>query len=141
MIMAYSDNLLRGLSGDDWVSDGIATAAAFQFKFEPPCLKENGCSANSICWEDNTEVVNLMLSQEKDGHYQFKAGVARLLRENIERVMRLPSFRDILSYERDPVEGNPYHGNLLVSPNSSKTQRRLLPANIAASVSDIISRV
>jgi len=142
MIMddSNTNNVLRGLSADDWVSDGFATAAAFQFKYEPSALKD-GCSANSICWEDNTEVVNLMLLQERDGHYQFKAGIGRIPREDLERLMKLLTFRGILSYERDPVEGNPYHGNILVSTKSSIAQRKLLPANIAACVSEVIPRV
>jgi len=135
----YSDNLLRGLSADDWVSDGLVTAAAFQIKFEPPFLR-NGHAAQSICWEDDASVIDLMLQQKREDHFQFKAGIARLPRESIERIRRLPAFIGILSYDRDGLPDNPYHGNLLVSSGSNKTQRKLLPGVIAAHVSDFIPR-
>ncbi len=125
---------------DDWVSDGIVTAAAFQINFEPPFLK-NGCHAHSICWEDDSSVIDLMQQQKKEGHFKFKVGIARFPRENIDRLMKQPAFKAILSYEREPLGCvNPYHGNLLVSPNISKTQRKLLPGNIASQFSDIIPR-
>ena len=135
----YSDNLLRGLSADDWVSDGLVTWAAFQIKFEPPFLR-NGCAAQSICWEDDASVIDLMMQQKKDGHIRFRAGIARLPREDVDHIMKLPPFRDILSYEREPLPDNKYHGNLLESPDINRTQRKLLPAVIASFVSDIIPR-
>lgn len=138
-MISYSDNLLRGLSADDWISDGLVTAAAFQIKFEAPFLKD-GHAAQSICWEDDDSVINLMLQQKREDHFQFKTGIARLPRGSIERIMRLPAFAGILSYERDRLPDNPYHGNLLVSPGSNKTQRKLLPGVIAAHVLDFIPR-
>ncbi|MBA7692371.1 hypothetical protein ES703_100938 [subsurface metagenome] len=139
MMMDYSDNLLRGISVDEWICDDLVTAAAFQIKFEEPFLR-NGCAAQSICWEDDASVIEVMLQQKKDGHFQFRAGIARLQREAIDRIIKQPSFSGILSYDREPLDNNPYHGNVLISPASSKTQRRLLPAVIASNVLDIIYR-
>ena len=137
----YADNLLRGLAVDDWVSDGLVTAAAFQIKFEEPSLR-NGHAAQSISWEDDGSVVTLMLRQKKKDtpQFQFRAGVARLPREEVHRIMRLPAFSGILSYDREPLPDNPYHGNLLVSPQSNRTQQKLLSAVIAAHVLDFIPR-
>lgn len=136
----YPDDLLRGLSQDDWVNDGIVTAAAFQINFEPQFLK-NDCHAHSICWEDDSSVIDLIMQQKKEGRFKFKMGIARFPREDIDRLMKQPAFKGILSYERDSLgPENPHHGNLLVSPNISKTQRKLLPGAIAHQFSDIIPR-
>ena len=135
----YADNLLRGLSADDWVRDGLVTAAAFQIKFEQPFLR-NGQAAQSICWEDDGSVVAIMLQQKRESAFQFKAGIARLPYTAVRHITRLPALTGILSYDREPLEDNPYHGNLLVSPSSTPTQRKLLPAAIALHVSDVIPR-
>ena len=138
----YSNDLLRGLSGDDWVCDGIVTAAAFQLKFEPQFMK-NECVAHSICWEDDTLVVDLMMKQKKTNDpeiVQYKAGIARYSRESIDRIIKSPAFMGILSYDREPLEGNPYHGNLLTKRTLSNTQKKLLPGVIATQFSEIISR-
>ena len=137
--MEYSDNLLRGLSAEEWVRDGLVTAAAFQIKFEKPFIKGE-CAAQSICWEDDTYVIDMMLQQKKDDNFQFKEGIAKLSRGSVDNISRLQSFRGILSYERDPLPDNKYHGNLLVRHESSKTQRKLLPAVMASNVSEIIQR-
>ncbi len=140
--MEYSENFLRGLSNDNCISDGEVTSAAFQFKYDGKFVK-NGWAALSICWEDNDSVIVLMLQQkqdEQDDHFQFKAGVARFQRESIDTISKLPAFRGIVSYEREHLDNNPYHGNLLVHTKSSKRQRKVLPALIAIQFSDIIPR-
>jgi hypothetical protein len=145
VMIEYSDNLLRGLSADDWVKDGIVTASAFQIKFEPTFMR-NDCAANSISWEDDTSVVELMMQQKKkengeqNDKLQYKVGLARIPRKEVDHIMRLPTIKDILSYEREPLPDNKYHGNLLVRPESSLAQRKLLPGVIACLVSEIIPR-
>ena len=137
--MDYPENFLRGLSADDCVSDGIPTAAAFQFHFEPDLMKD-GCATNSIGWEDDGNVVDLLMKQQKDGQTQFKAGLARFKRDSIDHIMKLPTYRGILSYDRQPLEGNQYHGNILVSNTSTKYQRRVIPGVIASLFTEIIPR-
>lgn len=136
----YPDTLLRGLSSEDWISDGIVTAAAFQIKVENKFIR-NGSAALSIGWEDSASVVSFMLCQKKEdepARLQFRAGVARFPREGLDRIAKQPAFKDILSYEREPLNGNPHHGNLLVSLQCSPAQKRLLPAVIAAEFLDIV---
>ena len=138
--MSYPDTFLRGLSTDDCVSDGIVSSAAFQLHFEPHLLR-NGCAASSVGWEDDGSVIDVMMRQEKDGEPQFKAGLARFQRESIDRLMKSPAFARVLSYDREPLVENPYHGNLLVSSTATKTQKRLLPGVIATQYSEIIPRL
>lgn len=138
----YPDTLLRGLSADDWVRDGLVMSGAFHFSFDAKFLR-NGNAALSICWEDDGSVIGVMLRQIKESSngeqvVQFRSGIARLSRDSLEHINKLPQFRETLSYEREPLQGNPYHGNLLMSAVANPTQRRLLPALIANHVSDVI---
>jgi hypothetical protein len=140
----YPEYFLRGLSADDWVCDGIVTAAAFQIKLEPKFMKGE-YSAQSISWEDDSTVVDLMMNQkntDKDGNdkIQFRVGLARYPRESIDRIMKSPAYRGIISYERDPLKDNKYHGNLLISSKLSNTQKKMLPGVIASEFTDIILR-
>ena len=115
------------------------SSVAFQLHFEPHLLR-NGWAACSIGWEDESSVVDVMMKQEKDGRPQFRAGLARFQRESIDGLMKSPAFTGGLSYDREPLSDNPYHGNLLVSSEATKTQRRLLPGVIATQYSEIIPR-
>ena len=137
--MEYSENLLRGLSTSDWISDGLVSMAAFQFKFAEPYVK-NGWATLSVCWEDDDSVTNMMLQQKKDDRFQFRAGIARLKRESIDDINKRAAFRTlnrVVSYEREPLEDNLYHGNLLANTKSSKTQMTLLRANLASEATPI----
>jgi len=140
--MDYPDTFLRGLSSENSIVDGILSAAAFQFHFETMKLR-NGCAVNSIGWEDDGSVVDLLNKQEKKdspGSPQFKVGLARFKKDSIDYLMKLPAFRDVLSYDREPMDDNPYHGNLLISSASTEQQRKILPGYIAVSFSEILLR-
>lgn len=133
--MEYSENVLRGLSTSEWIDDGLVSTAAFQFKDDDPHVK-NGWATQSVCWEDDDSVVKMMLQQKKEEHFQFRAGIARLKRESIDDINRRPAFRSlafgtIVSYEREPLEDNPYHGNLLLNTKSNRMQKRLVMASLA----------
>lgn len=137
--MEYSEYLLRGIPTDDWVQDGIITAAAFQFN---DSHMKNGWMAQSVCWEDDDSVCSCMFQQKKPGndYFQFNAGIARLHRESIHYINRLNMLRDIISYDREPLEDNPYHGNLLLSVQSNRTQRRMISVQLASHIKEYIPR-
>lgn len=123
----------------EWVSDGIVTAAAFQFDESPKHVK-NGWMAQSIWWEDHETVVDIMFQHKKDNEFQFKVGVARMPRESLHYLNRLMALKNIISYDREPTNDIPYHGNLLLSVKSKSAQRKLAAANFASHVSDFIPR-
>jgi len=133
--MNYPDNFLRGISDKTWVSDGAVLAAAFYF------TQQNTVDQweQSICWEDDDSVVPLMKSQKRDSEVQFKAGIARVPLNSINYINKLPNYRGLLSYERKQLEGNPYHGNLLLNKDTSKQKMKLVAAVIAVHYSDYIS--
>ncbi len=138
--MSYPDNFLRGVSDKNSLTpDGVGVSAgAFHFDLSKI---SNGWLEQSICWEDNDSVVDLMLRQKKeDGVIQFKIGVVRVPRSCVQYINKLPQTRELLSYERKELDDNPYHGNLLLKKDAHNFTRRLVAAMIAAHVVDVINQ-
>lgn len=137
--MTYPENFLRGISSKDYVTaDGTVTSAVF--RFDDRHMKGEWVE-QSICWEDDDSVTVLMLSQKKDDdEVQFKAGIARVPRACIGYINNLPASRNLLSYERMSLQGNPYHGNLLLRKDTSKVKRSIIAATIALHVSTLIAQ-
>ncbi len=122
-----------------WLLEGFVSAAAFQFDEKSEHIKD-GHMAQSICWEDDESVVSTMFQQKKDDEFQFKVGIARVPRESIDHINRLMPIRELISYDREPLDDNLHHGNLLVNTKSSNTQRKLVSIQIAMHVSELIPR-
>jgi len=137
--MTYPINFLRGISSKDWATEnGLVTAAAFQFDENHT---KDGWMQQSICWEDNDSVTELMMKQKNDrDEIQFKGGIARVPRESIIYINNLPASRNLMSYERETLFNNPYHGNLLLKQTTEKKLRSIIAATIALHVSDFIPR-
>lgn len=138
--MSYPDNFLRGVSDRSWLTpDGVeVSAAVFHFELSKA---NNGWLEQSICWEDDDSVVDLMLRQKKeDGAIQFKAGVVRVPRWCVHYINKLPQTKERLSYERKELDENPYHGNLLLKKDTHKMTRSKVAAMLAGHVVDVISK-
>lgn len=132
----YPKTFVRGLSSIDYIQDGKVLPIAFQFK---EMGRDDGMAESSINWVDDYDAIELALKQRKDnGKIQFQAGLAEL---DLERVkLFLESFsNDDFSYERRPLENNPYHGNLLVNHSLKKQMKALIANGLAlAAGSNII---
>lgn len=138
--MAHPNNFLRGIPNDSYlIEDG--SIGAHLFHFEEAHSREDGWIEQSINWEDDDSVLGLTLNQRKeDGEIQFKAGAVRIPRDEIDRLSRQPTVNGIISYERKPLDNNPYHGNLLLRSGIPKPTMKKIAASIAIVVSEIIRR-
>ena len=138
--MSYPDNFLRGVSNKDWLTpDGVGISAAV-FHFDPSKIS-NGWVEQSICWEDDESVVDLMLRQKKEGGaIQFKAGVVRVPRSCVHYINKLPKARELLSYERKELDDNPYHGNLLLKKDTHTSTMKAVAAMFVLHVVDVINQ-
>lgn len=113
--MAYPDTLLRGLITPGSVTqERYVTAEAFLFQDFRKNRSDN-YNELSINWEDSDEAVDVLLKQKKEGSEdpQFKIGFARMSLSRIKDVLKPHISDKTYSFERKPVDGNPYHGNLL----------------------------
>lgn len=88
--------------------------------FKPPSREQpdaEGWRRSSINWEENENdrrPLNILLEQTKqNGERQFNAGVARIPRDSIDRIIDQHQIADEFRYEHDPIDGNEFHGNIM----------------------------
>jgi len=137
--MSFPDNCIKGIPNSDFLlADGSAASHLFYFKKEQ--ARVDGWIEQSINWEDDDSAVEFTLNQRKEnGEKQFKAGVAIVPRNEIDRLGRLPTVdKGILSYERQCLENNHYHGNILLQTNVPKPTMKKIAAGLALAVSKIV---
>lgn len=134
----YPSRFIKGIPHSQLIDNGIA--APDLYAFQDRDLREDGWIEQSINWHDDEKAVDFTLNQVKaNGEIHFKAGVALVLTEDMERLKRRAPYKDKVDYERNNKDDNPYHGNLLVFQTLSKRIRKALSAYLAV-VSEIIPR-
>ena len=138
--MNYPKNSLKGIPNDSYLSeDGSPGSHLFYFKENH--LRDDGWIEQSINWQDDENAIHFTLGQRKeDGNYQFKSGVVVIPREEIDRLNRRPTVNELLSYERQPLENNSYHGNILLMSGVPKPTMKKLAAGLALAASKTILR-
>ncbi len=135
--MSYPENSIKGIPNDDFLIKDHGTVGAHLFYFEQ--IRRDGARMQSINWEDRESVIDFTLNQKKEnGELQFKAGVAIVPRFEIDRLNQRPTIKGLLSYERETLDDNPYHGNLLLQANVPNPIRKMIAAGLALVVSGII---
>jgi len=136
--MSYPEKMLRGISIPDWIDeDGRLSAAAFQFD---TANRTDGYEETSINWYDEENALTVLLTQQKENtdSLQFKGGVAILPKEWVDTMMKNPTGNGIISYERQELPNNKYHGNLLRSSSLHKSQKTMISSTLAMGVEKII---
>jgi hypothetical protein len=127
--MTFPDRFIRGISDNNSIAaDGVVSNSAIQFK---ETIREDGFSEASINWYDDENALQLIMEQRKeDQTYQFKAGAIIIDRSEADRIIEAPVYKTLFSYERLPIEGNVYHGNLLCKGNAAKGMRQIIVSNL-----------
>ena len=136
--MPFAEDFIKGIPHEQYLLEegGVATHL---FGFKSSTGRNDNKLEQSINWNDDDQAINFTLNQTKeDGSIQFRHGVVTVPLEEIERLNNRPYIKDMISCERSFVEGNPYHGNLLIPDNVSKPTRNLVSAGLALAVSKII---
>ena len=86
----------------------------------------------SINWEDDETAIDFTLHQTRsDGALHFPAGIAVVLRKEIDRIGNNVNIGGRLRYEREATDDNPFHGNLLLHEETPKRTMKLIAASIA----------
>ena len=125
----YPENLLRGISSSTYVTEnGMVLVGAFQFSERPK--RSDDLTDMSINWEYDQDAVQFTLNQTKNDRPQYPGGVAILVREEIDR-WKLNTAYNQLSYEKQPLSDNRYHGNLLIPASSDKRVIRAFEQGLA----------
>ena len=137
----YPNKLIRGVANSNELNaEGHASVNAFVFRDNNNRVDSK--KELSINWcDDEAEAVRIAMCQLKnDGSYQFKAGVAVLSREKLDMYKKAPVCTGKFDYERAPIEGNKYHGNILCQSELPKQTIDIIRSLLVLSVTDIIPR-
>lgn len=133
--MSFPDNCIRGIISEDFLVDDETTGAHFFFFKE----EDDGWVEQSINWEDDDSVIGFTLNQRKEnGEIKFKVGVVIIPRGAIDRLSKLPNVVGKISYERQSLKDNPYHGNILLKENVPKHTMKMIAAGLALAVANIV---
>jgi len=141
MELNYPDELIRGIANRDYI-DNEERASASMFQFDDS-IRLDGFQELSINWYDDENALKQTLNQRKksdENEYQFKAGAAILSRSRLDSLIHSPYTKGALTYERRIVEGNPYHGNILLKSSITKQIKRVFSASLAMCIEKIVYR-
>lgn len=138
----YPPTMLRGIPNKSiqfFDSRGKVTGNVFRpYDGQEP---KNGFYEVSVNWEDDDETEKFTLHEQlEDGSYHYKGGVARVSLERIDAMRQEDPWIGAVEYGRDPIEGNDYHGNLLLSESrvESKISKRALLAKLQLTIIAVI---
>lgn len=133
--MDYPLTCIRGIPNQSFMEDDFPNAELFK-KFDENPERTDDYNEISINWEDDEGALKLIMEQKKkdSDQYQFKIGGAIVSRTELDRLCKKPQVKGWLSYERREVEGNKYHGNILLKKNVTKAMRNLIASNLALCV-------
>ena len=133
--MDYPLTCIRGIPNQSFMEDDFPNAELFK-KFDENPEGTDDYNEISINWEDDEGALKLIMEQKKkdSDQYQFKIGGAVVSRTELDRLCKKPQVKGGLSYERREVEGNKYHGNILLKKNVTKAMRNLIASNLALCV-------
>lgn len=136
--MGFPNNCIRGIPNNDFLlPDGSIASHLFYFKQEQ--VRYDQWIEQSINWQDDDSAIEFTLGQKKeDGQLHFNAGVVIIPRDGIDSLNRLPAVHGMLSYERQPLADNYYHGNILLKAGLPKHTMKYIAASLALAVSNII---
>lgn len=124
----YPSNFYHGIPNKDYVYvdsnlDNAKTVTAEAFQFEES-VRDDGYRELSINWNDDEKSLSLLFEQKKEnGKYHFPAGVVKLELILVKQLLKAYIESKELDYERRKIEGNPYHGNLLLKNTTPKQAR------------------
>ncbi|NQU35620.1 MAG: hypothetical protein HQ521_20530 [Bacteroidetes bacterium] len=138
--MNFPEECIRGAREDQIYLENdnyIAGSNLFYFnKLDDP--DSSGWKGNSINWKDDENAIEFTLNQEKNGKKQFNAGAAIVPHTQLKKINRMPLVKGRLQFERDKLDDNPYHGNLLLGSNVTPRTMKVIAACIAAEVTEIV---
>jgi hypothetical protein len=134
----YPENCLRGIPNPQQVKENELVDVDV-FMFNNQNIIENSSHQISINWQDDDNAISFTLAQKRtDEELQFKGGVAVIPRSDLDQLSKLPIMKESFSYNRQRLQENEYHGNLILKLGFSPARRKMIANTLAAHVSKII---
>lgn len=140
--MDYPRTCIRGIPNSSYMEDDFPNADLFK-QFDENPERTDDFNEISISWEDDDKAIQTIMEQKKNAsdQFQFKIGCAIISKYELDRLCRKPQIIGKLSYERREVEGNKYHGNILLKKNVTKSLRNMIASNLALCVERVEFRI
>lgn len=128
--MTLPENCIKGIPNDQFLTpEGGVYTNVFEFATGH---RSDGWMESSVNWQDDEHALAFTLAQTRsDGALQFRAGAAILSRYEIDSLIARPNIGNRVSYERQTLPENSYHGNILLSANTSKPTMNMIRALLA----------
>ena len=134
---AYPDSCLRALKKEKWIIGGrFVSTDAILPDFRTADIRDDAYFETSVNWEDDSAALDFTL--EGMGN-ESSHGAARLSYGELDRLRKRQESTGGFSYERSPVTGNDYHGNILFSSELPKAVIRQMASSLAH-YSELIER-
>lgn len=121
-VVNYGPSFFVTLTLDKDTSKYIPRLSIFKPFSEPSEPRSDEYLELSIVWYDNDEALNTLFEEKKNGEFLYKAGVCKVKLSVFKTLMKKYSPPKLLSFERQPLPTNEYHGNLLMN----KQERTML---------------
>ena len=140
----FPDFFYRGLSSSNcFTNEGYVSPEAFSFKPNTTEVRADSFNEASINWEDDVGALSTLLSQinTRNGELQFKFGYVRMPLIEMLPLVRSHMQKKHFGYERRPIEGNPYHGNLLIDSRLKGVDERLIKSGLALVANAYVTRL
>lgn len=120
------EKYIRGILNSSYICSGYLTQQIFLFL---PSDHNTGYDESSINWCDDEKTIEFSMQQKKEtGEPLFGHGVAVLDTSALKTCLK--QYGNEINCERYPVEGNAYHGNLLISKSITKQIKNIILAQL-----------
>ncbi|PWB56018.1 MAG: hypothetical protein C3F13_02855 [Anaerolineales bacterium] len=131
--MDFPDHCLRGLRDKDHYTeyDNTITLKGYLPDTRTQHTREDKGYETSINWEDTDSVIEFTLNTQESGKKSFPFGIVRLPLVEIQRIIDNEATKNMISYERCPVDGNEYHGNIVFQAGLSQLKQNMIASVLA----------
>ena len=114
----YPESFFRGVTEEGKIKLEYGRASADIFHFNGQHKNEKGLDEESINWNDDEGALenlkNIKIEKLDILKYE-RGGIVRIPTRKLKEMKN--RYKDEFFYERKPVEGNDYHGNILLDLN------------------------
>lgn len=133
----YPSSAYRGLTNLNCIDMKFRVVLGTAFAFDGNHRNENNYDELSINWDDDEESLQFMKRQKKEGSEKLKysIGIARIPTNKMKEIKL--KYKGNFLFERKPIEGNIYHGNILLNYDNIPKQVKQLIVNELASGVDL----
>ena len=141
----FPDNCIRGIQKLKNVYQDTNTVSAQLFIPDERTIKNrsDGGQETSINWEDDETVLDFTLNQKDENDQNrllFPNGAVKLPRSEMDKLIADANISNAISYERNPLANNVYHGNIVFRDGLSKPMITMIANVLALYCSEVIRK-